>query len=99
MYNDPYGGIPRREDVEEMQAPMYQPSRVVTNEFDMYASFMSFRDVVLSTQGLAAVHALPSETSVKRWARRALQTAPPQTSKSQPAATNNADKSLTEKGK
>lgn len=31
MNNDPYGGIPRREDVEEMQAPMYQPPRVVKN--------------------------------------------------------------------
>lgn len=70
--SDPYGGLPRREDEDEDDmagaVPLYRPR----SEFDVYPTYMSFRDIVLSMQSLNAHHPVASETSVKRWARRAL---------------------------
>lgn len=69
MY-DPYGGIPRREDLDEYDTTY--PTQRQVNDFDFYPSYRSFRDLVLSTQSLGAVYPTATLTSIKKWSRRAV---------------------------
>ncbi|KAG5500486.1 hypothetical protein JKF63_03580 [Porcisia hertigi] len=70
---DPYGGIPRREDYDLYNTTQRPPPR--THDNDMQATFRTFRDVVLSTQSWGVQWTDATDTSVKRWVRRALKDA------------------------
>lgn len=67
---DPYGGIPRREDLDPYNTSMPLPRP--THDNDLQPTFRSFRDVILSMQSWGVRYPEPTDTSIKRWARRAL---------------------------
>lgn len=66
---DPYGGLPRREDWDAYDTAHQLPP---AHPLDLQPNAMSFRDLVLGMHSLGARCPRPSETSVKRWAKRAL---------------------------
>ncbi|KPA85312.1 hypothetical protein ABB37_01646 [Leptomonas pyrrhocoris] len=69
---DPYGGLPRREDLDPYNTSQPPPRPAHLSGMQPSSTTMSFRDVVLSMQSWGAQWPEATETSVKRWARRAL---------------------------
>ncbi|KAK7198978.1 hypothetical protein NESM_000865200 [Novymonas esmeraldas] len=67
---DPYGGLPRREDLDVYNTS--QPLPPPAHEHDLRATYRSFRGVVLSTQSWGVQWPEATDTSVKRWIQRAL---------------------------